>query len=108
MLFGTARTKPGFGKAKLTATPRPPYVTNIVPSSGNAVPFALNVYGTGFTTDSYIFFDGIAQNTNYGSPTNVVCLIDILGSPGPKPVSVYNNGLMSNEVNFTVTAAEET
>lgn len=108
MPFGTARTKPGFGKAKLTAVPRPPYITNIVPSSGNAVPFALNVYGSGFTTGSFIFFDGIAQSTTYGSPTNVACMIDLLGAPGPKIVRVFNNPGWSNEVNFTVIAAEET
>jgi hypothetical protein len=70
---------------------------------------ALTVDGTNFVSGSAIYFNNIPLTTTYVSPTQLTATIPAgsVASASVSPVTVRNttNGVPSNPVNFTVTAA---
>jgi hypothetical protein len=66
--------------------------------------FVLTVNGSGFGTDSVVYWNGTALPTSYGTGASVtasVAAVDIM-SAGMFPVYVRSGGKNSNMINFTV------
>ena len=89
--------------------PVPSVVTGIVPASvavGDP-DFVLVVNGTGFTASSVIYIRGVSAPTTFVSETEVSTPIDmaLVVTPGVAAVMVIDNGLASNAMDITVTAA---
>ena len=66
--------------------------------------FTLTVMGTGFGTDSIIYFGGAPQTTTFKSTTQVTAGISAadIASAGSAQVYVRSGGANSNAVTFTV------
>ena len=83
-----------------------PQVMSLQPASAHAgdPAFKLTVEGSGFGTDSVIFFNMVAQTTTYDNTGEVTAEIsagDIM-VPGMIPVYVRTGGKNSNSMNFSV------
>jgi len=80
-------------------------VTGLMPNSamhgGNA--FNLVVNGTGFGTDSVVYFGTTPRTTTYTSTTQVMAEIPAadIANMGPVQVYVHTGGANSNAVTFT-------
>ena len=66
--------------------------------------FVLTVGGSGFGTDSVVFWNSVAQATTYVAGNQVTAQItaDEIMNPGMVPVFVRSGGRDSNSVNFDV------
>jgi hypothetical protein len=83
-----------------------PQITQLQPNSAQAggQPFTLTVEGSGFGTDSVVYWNMVAQTTSYDSGTQVKAQItaaDIMNA-GMVPVYVRTGGKNSNTVSFDV------
>jgi hypothetical protein len=83
-----------------------PSITSLGPNMATAGDpgFILTVNGSGFGTDSVVFWNGMALPSTYGTGTQVTATVsgaDIM-SAGMFPVSVRSGGMNSNMMNFTV------
>jgi hypothetical protein len=83
-----------------------PQIMQLQPAMANAggPAFTLTVQGTGFGTDSVVYWNMVAQTTSYDSGTQVTAQItasDIMNQ-GMIPVYVRSGGKNSNSMNFTV------
>lgn len=83
-----------------------PNITQLAPGSAMAggTAFVLSVNGTGFGTDSVVYWGGTTRVTNYTTTTQVqanITAADIMNA-GAVPVYVHSGGANSNSMNFTV------
>ncbi len=83
-----------------------PNITQLTPQSAMAgeAAFVLDVIGTGFGTDSVVYWGGMTRMTAYVSTTQVkanITAADITNA-GTVPVYVHSGGANSNSVNFTI------
>ncbi len=83
-----------------------PNVMTLTPNMKNAgdPAFTLTVTGTGFGTDSVVYWNGAALPSAYGTGTTVTAQVsaaDIM-TAGMFPVYVRSGGKNSNMINFTV------
>ena len=83
-----------------------PSITSLNPNMKTAgdPTFVLTVNGSGFGTDSVVYWNGTALPTSYGTGASVtasVAAVDIM-SAGMFPVYVRSSGKNSNMINFTV------
>jgi hypothetical protein len=88
--------------------PVPPLeVTGLTPNTiaVGAPDFTLHVGGTGFTAMSIVQINGIAAPTVYVSPTELTVDIDmgLVLAPVVAPITVLENAVVSNAMDFTVT-----
>jgi len=87
-----------------------PTVGSLTPATAalGAAAFTLHVIGTGFTAGSVIQRNGGDVPTTFVSATELTTPVSMAGAVvGPVPVSVRTGDyLVSNAVNFTVTATE--
>ena len=116
--FNVTVTNPGPGGGtsnaqvfSVTGTNNPvPMIASISPSSvpAGSGAFIMAVYGTNFTSNSFVRFNGIAKSTTYISPNQLtaVVLASDVAMTGSHAVSVTNpgpGGGISNSVIFTIT-----
>ena len=82
-----------------------PTLSTIAPATGAHPISALAVActGTGFTVDSVVLFDGVAQPTTYNSPTQVTATVSYSGGAASKNVVVRGVKGDSAPQVFTVT-----
>jgi len=83
-----------------------PSITSLNPNMKNVndPAFTLTVNGSGFGTDSVVFWNGAALPTSYGTGAMVtaqVAAVDVMNA-GMFPVYVRSGGKNSNMINFTV------
>ena len=83
-----------------------PQIMQLQPGTANAggPAFTLTVEGSGFGTDSVVYWNMVAQTTSYNTGTQVSAQItaaDIM-NPGMIPVYVLSGGKKSNSMNFSV------
>jgi hypothetical protein len=82
---------------------RPSVISSISPTvaSVSAV-ITLDVFGSFFRATSLIFFNGVQVPTTFVDSGHLSSVNLDVGTAGVKPVSVHDNGALSNELNFTV------
>ncbi|HKC00319.1 MAG TPA: IPT/TIG domain-containing protein [Terriglobales bacterium] len=83
-----------------------PKITQLVPSTAmaNSGAFVLTVNGSGFGTDSLVYWGTATRTTTYVSTSKVTANItdaDIM-NPGTVQVYVHSGGANSNSVPFTI------
>lgn len=83
-----------------------PGITSLNPTMANAgdPAFTLAVNGTGFGTDSVVYWNGAALPSSYGTGSQVTAQVsgaDVMNA-GVFPVYVHSGGKNSNMMNFTV------
>ena len=83
-----------------------PSITSLNPNMTNAGDpgFTLTVNGSGFGTDSVVYWNGAPIPSAYGTGTMVtaqVAAVDVMNA-GMFPVYVRSGGKNSNMINFTV------
>jgi hypothetical protein len=96
----------GYGSNNMGGNGAAPSITNLNPNmkTSNDPAFVLTVNGSGFGTDSVVYWNGTALPTSYGTGTSVtanVSAVDIMNA-GMFPVYVRSGGKNSNMINFTV------
>ena len=96
----------GYGSNKMGGNGGAPSIMNLSPNmkTSNDPAFVLTVNGSGFGTDSVVYWNGTALPTSYGNGTSVtanVSAVDIMNA-GMFPVYVRSGGKNSNMINFTV------
>jgi IPT/TIG domain len=83
---------------------RPSVISSISPTQAAAqAVITLDVFGSFFRASSLIFFNGIQVPTTFINSGHLSSVNLDVGTAGVKPVSVHDNGAVSNELNFTVT-----
>lgn len=97
--------------AGFTGEPVPPVASTLVPATAaiGAANFTLHVNGTGFRTGMQILWNGSPEPTTFVSDTELTTLVDMTTAVVPLliPVKVRTlAGQESNELTFTITAAE--
>jgi hypothetical protein len=83
-----------------------PKITQLTPAStpANGPAFALTVEGTGFGTDSLVYWGTTTRVTTYGTTTQVtanITMADIMNA-GTVQVYVRSGGANSNAMTFTI------
>jgi phosphodiesterase/alkaline phosphatase D-like protein len=83
-----------------------PAITSLTPATANAgdPAFTLNVNGSGFGTDSVVYWNGTALPSSYGTGSQVTAQVsatDVMAA-GTFPVYVRSAGMNSNLMNFMV------
>jgi hypothetical protein len=96
----------GYGTNNMGGGGGAPSITSLNPNMKNAndPAFSLTVNGSGFGTDSVVYWNGTALPTSYGTGVMVtaqVAAVDIMNA-GMFPVYVRSGGKNSNMINFTV------
>jgi len=96
----------GYGSNNMGGGAGAPSITSLSPNMTNAgdPAFALTVNGSGFGTDSVVYWNGAALPTSYGTGAMVtaqVTALDVMNA-GMFPVYVRSGGKNSNTINFTV------
>jgi hypothetical protein len=96
----------GYGSNNMGGGAGAPSITTLNPNMKNAndPAFALTVNGSGFGTDSVVYWNGTALPTSYGTGAMVtaqVAAVDLMNA-GMFPVYVRSGGKNSNMINFTV------
>jgi hypothetical protein len=85
----------------------PPVISSLNPSTVavGSPDFDLHVVGTGFTPESKILFAGVEEPTTLVSPTELKTgvMMSLWVGPDAVPVSVLNNGVMSDPMEFVFT-----
>ncbi|MGH7487472.1 MAG: IPT/TIG domain-containing protein [bacterium] len=83
-----------------------PSISQLVPNTATApgTAFVLTVNGTGFGTDSVVYWNGAVRTTMYATGKQVTAAISAadVANPGTAQVYVHTNGRNSNTMNFTV------
>lgn len=86
------------------AEPVPAVISSLNPSTAViSTPVSLVVTGTGFTATSVISFGGPVATT-FVSDTELSASVTTPSAEGTIPVTVVTDGMISNSVDFTVTA----
>jgi hypothetical protein len=83
-----------------------PSITQLMPSSAmaNSGAFVLTVNGSGFGTDSVVYWGTTTRTTTYVSTSQVTANItdeDVM-NPGTEQVYVHSGGANSNAMTFTI------
>ena len=96
----------GYGANNMGGGAGAPNITSLNPNMKPAgdPAFTLTVNGSGFGTDSVVYWNGATLPTSYGTGTMVtaqVAAMDIM-NPGMVPVYVRSGGKNSNTKDFTV------
>ena len=90
------------------ATPVAPSVTSLSPSTAviGDPSFDLHVIGTGFDDSSVILFNGLDEPTLFISETELSTGVNmsLWAAPATVPVSVKNDDLVSESINFEFTS----
>ncbi len=85
-----------------------PVITSLNPNTAVAggAAFTLTVNGTGFVSAAVIDWNGTALSTTFVGATELTAQVtaNLIATPGTAPVTVVENGVTSNAVNFTVAA----
>jgi hypothetical protein len=105
----------GYGSNSMPTTGSASNISTLVPNNtGTGAPsFTMTINGSGFTTNSVVFFNAVAEPTTFMSPTQLAAMIpaSAIAASGAMPVyvRVTTGGGMygptsqnSNTVNFTV------
>jgi hypothetical protein len=83
-----------------------PSVAQLIPNSTIApgTSFILTVNGSGFGTDSVVYWNGAVRTTTYATGKQVTAMIPAadVANPSMAQVYVHSNGKNSNTVSFTV------
>lgn len=83
-----------------------PSLTSLSPNMANAgdPAFTLTVNGSGFGTDSVVYWNGAALPSAYATTTQVTATVSAadVANAGMFPVYVRSGGKNSNMMNFTV------
>jgi hypothetical protein len=83
-----------------------PAIASLAPATTNAgdPAFTLTVNGSGFGTDSVVYWNGTALPSSYGTGTRVTAQVTAtdVANVGMIPVYVRSGGKNSNSVMFTV------
>ena len=83
-----------------------PHIAGLMPSStpSGGGPLTLSVTGTGFGTDSVVYWGTMPLATGYASATQVTASVSMadIASPGSVQVYVHSGGANSNAVTFTI------
>src|SRR5882672_2200559 len=95
----------GYGSHYMGANGHPA-ITGLSPTTANAgdAAFTLTVNGSGFGTDSVVYWNGTALPSSYGTTSQVTAQIsaaDVM-SAGTFPIYVHSGGMNSNMMNFMV------
>jgi hypothetical protein len=96
----------GYGSHYMGGGNGAPNITNLSPAmANNGDPaFTLTVNGSGFGTDSVVYWNGTALPSAYGTGVQVTATVsaaDVM-TAGMFPVYVRSGGKNSNMMNFTV------
>ncbi|MFY9559466.1 MAG: IPT/TIG domain-containing protein [Terriglobales bacterium] len=96
----------GYGSNNMGGGAGAPNITSLTPNMANAndPAFTLTVNGSGFGTDSVVYWNGAALPSAYGTGTKVTAQVpamDVMNA-GMFPVYVRSGGKNSNMINFTV------
>ncbi len=96
----------GYGSRNMGAGGGAPSITSLSPNMATAgdPTFTLTVNGSGFGTDSVVYWNGAALPSSYGTGIKVTATVpasDVM-SAGMFPVYVRSGGKNSNMLNFTV------
>ena len=96
----------GYGSNNMGGGGGAPSITSLSPNMTNAgdPAFTLTVNGSGFGTDSVVYWNGGALPSSYGTGAMVtaqVAAVDVMNA-GMFPVYVRSGGKNSNTINFTV------
>ena len=96
----------GYGSKNMGGGGAAPSITSLNPNMTNAgdPAFTLTVNGSGFGTDSVVYWNGAALPSAYGTGTMVtaqVTAVDVMNA-GMFPVYVRSGGKNSNMINFAV------
>ena len=96
----------GYGSNNMGGGGGAPSITSLSPNMANAgdPAFTLTVNGSGFGTDSVVFWNGAALPSAYGTGAQVTAQVAALNvmNAGMFPVYVRSGGRNSNTINFTV------
>jgi hypothetical protein len=105
----------GYGSNSMPVTGAASNISTLVPNNtGTGAPaFTMTINGTGFSTNSVIFFNNVAEPTTFVSATQIMAMIPstAVAATGTMPVFVRvttGGGIYgptsqnSNTVNFTV------
>ncbi len=96
----------GYGSNNMGGGAGAPTITSLSPNMTNAgdPAFTLTVNGSGFGTDSVVYWNGAALPSSYGTGTKVTAQVAAMNvmSAGMFPVYVRSGGKNSNMINFTV------
>jgi hypothetical protein len=105
----------GYGSNSMPVTGAASNISTLVPNNtGTGAPsFTMTINGTGFSTNSVIFFNNVAEPTTFVSTTQIMAMIPstAVAATGTMPVFVRvttGGGIYgptsqnSNTVNFTV------
>jgi hypothetical protein len=83
-----------------------PQLSQLAPTSATAGNggFILTVNGTGFTTNSVVYWNSVAHTAMYVTGNQITTTISAadIANPGMVPVYVRANNMNSNTMNFTV------
>jgi hypothetical protein len=105
-VMGNYTNNPNASHPSSQAPATPPTITALAPAStpGTGGTMALTVTGTGFQQNSIIAVGGVAQTTNYVSPTTLEAPnAPKRSSAGTSPVTVVTNGTPTAATNWTFT-----
>jgi trimeric autotransporter adhesin len=96
----------GYGSRNYMNGSGTPNITQLTPGSATAggPAFALTVSGTGFGTDSLVYWGTTTRATTYNTSTQVtanVTMADIMNA-GTVQVYVHSGGANSNAMTFTI------
>ena len=83
-----------------------PNISTFAPTSAMAggAGFVLTITGSGFATNSIVYWNGIAHGTQYGTAQQITANITAadIANAGNVPVYVNSSGQNSNTMNFPV------
>lgn len=83
-----------------------PHIAQLTPGSATAgdAAFVLTVTGTGFATDSVVYWGMMPMTTTYASTTQVTADVTAadIANIGTVQVYVHSGGMNSNAVTFTI------
>lgn len=84
-----------------------PQITTLSPSTtlAGGAAFSLAIKGTGFGTDSLVYWGTTTLTTTYDSTTQVTANITTaeIMNAGTVPVYIHSGGMNSNAMSFTIT-----
>ena len=93
----------------ITVSDPPPVLSSITRSSGSRSggdnSNQVVLYGTGFTSNSTVWFGSVQAQIAYQDATSIYVVFPPANATGPVNVTVKENGLVSNSQTFTYTKA---
>jgi trimeric autotransporter adhesin len=96
----------GYGSHNYMTGAGMPAITQLSPSTTapGGAPFTLTVTGSGFGTDSLVYWGTTTRATTYSTTTQVTAAItaDDIANTGSVQVYVHSGGANSNAMTFTI------